>query len=207
MRQLINHLFPLHCLLCDLPSHSESAICNVCYKALPQYKNNHDHLIALFDYEEPVSSLIWQLKFQGDLSIAQWFSQQFIEKISDFYHSASLPELIIPVPLHHERLKERGFNQAVEIAKPIAKHFHIPIDTKTCVRIKNTVAQSSLSARERRRNIKNAFGLSWPINAKRIAIIDDVITTGGTTHEIIQLLTLSGVQSVDLWVCARARAD
>lgn len=204
MRRLTNILFPLQCLLCDLSSCNERAVCDACYNALPQHKNNDDHLIALFDYEEPISSLIWKLKFQGDLSIAHWFSQLFIEKISNSYSAASLPDLIIPVPLHHDRLKQRGFNQAVEIAKPIAKHFHIPIDIKTCIRIKNTVAQSSLSARERRHNIKNAFALSWPVTAKKIAIMDDVITTGGTTNEIVELLSLHGVMTIDLWACARA---
>lgn len=160
------------------------------------------HITALFQYTEPISTLIWRLKFQGNLAIANWFSQCWIEYLKKCaYHT--LPEIILPVPLHHTRLQERGFNQALEIAKPIGKYFSIPIDVRTCIRIKNTKAQSLLAGDQRKNNIKNAFGLSYSVNAKYVAILDDVYTTGSTVSEISHLLKKSGVEKIDIWCCAK----
>lgn len=162
------------------------------------------HITALFHYTEPISTLIWRLKFQGNLAIAHWFSQCWMDCLKTRAHH-TLPEIILPVPLHHARLKERGFNQALEIAKPIGQYFSIPVDTRTCVRIKNTRAQSSLTGDQRKNNIKNAFGLSYSINAKHIAIVDDVYTTGSTVSEISNLLKKSGVEKIEAWCCARTQ--
>lgn len=160
-----------------------------------------DHVQALFEYEPPISSLIHQLKFSGNLLIARFLATQWIDHLKNTIR----PDLILPVPLHHTRLSERGFNQALEIAKPIGKHFQIPIDTRSCIRIKNTQAQSSLPASKRKHNLKNAFGLSHAISAKHIAILDDVMTTGNTASEIALLLRKIGVEKIDVWCCARAR--
>lgn len=160
-----------------------------------------DNTYALFNYAPPISSLIAKLKFQGDLSVAKLFSQYWIDY---FLNKKSLPELIIPVPLHHKRLKERGFNQALEIAKPIGNYFKIPVDTKSCVRIKNTQAQSSLTAKKRINNVSNAFKLDYSISVKHVAILDDVMTTGNTVSEMGYLLKEAGIGRVDVWCCARA---
>ncbi|EKD77068.1 MAG: ComF family protein [uncultured bacterium] len=203
---LLQPFFPSRCLLCDFISDNKKLICQSCFDTLPSYHNsfsNEENIIALFDYQHPISTLIWKLKFRGDLSIAHFFSQCWIEKINSHYANNPFPEFIMPVPLHPARLKERGFNQALEIAKPIGKYFSIPIDTRTCIRIKNTKAQSLLAGDQRKNNIKNAFGLSYSINAKHIAIIDDVYTTGSTVLEISALLKKSGVEKIEVWCCAR----
>lgn len=210
LKQFSQSLFPNHCLLCDLDC-DEKFICKNCFDTLPIYEKNKtilnppsiDHVFTLFHYVTPISSLIWKLKFQGDLSIAQLFAQYWINYFKNDVTPNALPDLIMPVPLHYARLKERGFNQALEIAKPIGQYFHIPIDTRTCIKIKNTRAQSSLSAEKRKHNLKNAFGLSYSVDAKHIAIVDDVMTTGNTVSEIAQLLKKVGVEKVDVWCCAR----
>jgi ComF family protein len=113
------------------------------------------------------------------------------------------PEWIIPVPLHAERLRERGYNQALEIARPIAKKLQIPLQTRYCTRILPTLAQASMTAEERRRNMKNAFAVEELFQARHVAIVDDVLTTGSTVSEFARMLKKSGVARVDVWCCAR----
>ncbi len=115
-----------------------------------------------------------------------------------------LPELIIPVPLHHARYRSRGFNQAIEISRPLSATLKIPMDNHAVKRIINTSSQSELHAKERHKNIRGAFQVKKAINAKHIAIIDDVITTGSTVTELAKVLKRAGVKRVDVWSFARA---
>lgn len=229
LKKFAHIVFPHRCLLCEL--NGEKLICNNCFETLPQFKSSckqcglmsdsgndkticgqciansppFENTFSLFEYAAPISSLIWQLKFHGNLSIAQLFAHYWIDFIPQFYAANSLPDLIVPVPLHHARLKERGFNQALEITKPIGKYFHIPVDTRSCIRIKHTQPQSSLIASKRKNNLKNAFGLSYPVTVKHIAILDDVMTTGNTVTEVAHLFKKVGVEKIDIWCCARTR--
>lgn len=225
-KQALHTLFSTRCLLCQLSCQQEKYFCDTCASLLPTYQsgcthcgitlNNHrendlcgkclaspppfDHVTALFEYAEPVSSFIHQLKFQSNLMIARWLAITWIDFLKN---QPVLPDCIVPVPLHHTRLSERGFNQSLEIAKPIGHYFHIAIDAKSCIRIKNTRAQSSLSAAKRKNNVKNAFGLSRTISAKHVVILDDVMTTGNTVSEIAHLLRKVGVEKIEVWCCAR----
>lgn len=200
MRHLLPLFWPTPCLLCDLPTENTRVMCDDCDKTLPRIKNMHPHDISLFIYEPPISNLITQFKFHGNLTIARFFAHCFCAEINT--HTA-LPECIIPVPLHQNRLKTRGFNQALELAKPIGKRLRISVDIKTCIRIRDTKAQSSLPALKRKTNVNNAFALSYTPTAKHVAILDDVITTGSTMNAIAVLLKKSGVTRVDRWCCAK----
>lgn len=189
------------CCALPLPAHHSVILCGACLVTPPAF----DVTYALFDYKDPISAFIHKLKFQGDLAMARLFSEYWITFIQAHYTPNTLPDCIIPVPLHPNRLKERGFNQALEIAKPIGKHFNIPVDTRICVRLKNTKAQSTLTAQQRIANTRHAFGLSYTCSAKHVAILDDVMTTGNTTSEISALLKKTGVEKIDIWCCARAQ--
>lgn len=147
--------------------------------------------------------MITGLKFQQKLIYAKLLSELFIQQIQKNYDAESLPELIIPMPLHRNRLQERGFNQAVEIARLIVKKLRIKIDLKSCRRVRATVAQTTLPAAQRKDNIKNAFYIASNLSAKHIAILDDVVTTGYTVTELAQELRKSGVERIDVWCCAR----
>ena len=115
------------------------------------------------------------------------------------------PEVIIPVPLHTGRLRERGFNQALELARPVAARLRIPINIHACARTRGTAAQSDLPAAQRTKNVKGAFELREPLKeVHRVAIIDDVMTTGATVDELARVLIAAGVENVQVWVCARA---
>jgi len=116
-----------------------------------------------------------------------------------------LPDFIIPVPLHASRLRERGYNQALELAKPIAKRFNLPLLSNGCVRNKATLPQSELPAEERFNNIKDGFTVQRNCAAKHVAIVDDVMTTGSTVNVLAKALKEAGVQTVDVWICARAQ--
>ena len=224
-------LWPTCCVLCHNLTQNDLAICDACKKELPwnikacfqcgvsmEHLNSHSthcgaciakhppfsKTIGLFTYQKPITQLITQLKFHQQLKHAQLLGGLLAHEILNKHPNRSLPDCIIPIPLHPKRLKERGYNQAVEIAKPISSLLNIPLDYKHCIRIKNTAAQSSLSAKDRRKNMNRAFALQAPLPYKHVAIVDDVITTGHTTTEFSRLLRKSGVEEIELWCCARA---
>ena len=191
-----------HCVRCALPlpitqANQEMLICGQCQKISPYYTTSLiPHL-----YASPLRELIGQLKFHGNLSYSPLLAQSFIHSLKDRKHN--LPECIIPVPLHKQRLHERGFNQALELARIIAKQLQIPLDYALCQRNKATPFQSGLSAKQRKQNLKNAFSLSKNHHYKHIAIFDDVVTTGTTVNELAKQLKKSGVEIIEVWAIAR----
>jgi len=172
-------------------------LCGHCLSKSPAF----DETYAPYLHQATIRHLIATLKFNRQYKNARvlaYLLATFIRK------TAEIPDLIIPVPLHTQRYKERGFNQSTEIAKTIAKRLNIPIDTESCIRQRNTLHQIDLAAKERRKNIKNAFAVIKQIDAQHIAILDDVMTTGSTVNELAKVLKKAGVTRVDVWVCARA---
>ncbi|EKD71968.1 MAG: competence protein F [uncultured bacterium] len=191
------------CFKCAQPifsANNEALICGFCLKNPPPF----DATFALFSYEKPIVGVIKKLKFHGELSHAKALGELFLQRIlDDWYREKPLPELIIPIPLHPKRLRERGFNQALEIARPIAKKLQIPIDLWETKRIKHTLAQSSLEADLRHENMKNAFEIRGNFRGKHVAVIDDVITTGSTISEFCRTLQAHGLVKIDVWCVAR----
>jgi ComF family protein len=174
--------------------------CGSCLKTPPPF----DATYALFPYFPPIIGLIRQLKFKHQLTHAKALAELLLQQIkTDWYKHKPLPDLLIPVPLHPYRLRERGFNQAIEIAKPIAKALDIPLDLHGMQRIKPTAVQSSLPAKERGRNMANAFALNRDYSALSVCLIDDVITTGHTISACARLLKQNGAKHIDVWCCAR----
>ena len=116
-----------------------------------------------------------------------------------------MPQLIVPVPLHRARLRQRGYNQALELARPLAHALRLPLRHDLLHRIRSTHAQTELGAIARRRNVRDAFhvpsGAALPAH---VALLDDVMTTGATLAECARVLRRAGVQRVDLWALARA---
>lgn len=114
------------------------------------------------------------------------------------------PDLILPMPLHHNRLKARGFNQAVEIAKPLAKALKLPIGLKGISRSKETLVQSSLTKEARKQNVKNAFEVTGHFSNLHLAVVDDVMTTGHTMRAFCQALKEKGAAQIEVWCLARS---
>lgn len=181
-------------------SPSQPLICGYCQKDKPAFDLTH----ALFPYEPPISQFITRLKFQGKLQYAKTLSELMTLRIqTTWYNNKPLPDLIIPIPLHKERLQQRGFNQTTEIARPIARALKIPIDNQLVKRIKPTLAQSGLTRDARVKNIAHAFAINKDLSGKTIALLDDVITTGNTVRECAKLLKKHGATRIDVWCLAR----
>ncbi len=193
------------CRICAQPllHHDDNVICGECIKCQPAYQRT----LALCHYESPLPYFIQQLKFNKKLLYARLLSELMVSRIRHYYHETSLPEYIVPVPLHAKRIRERGFNQALEIAKPIAKQLQIPLLTHHVKRIRHTQAQAELPANQRRKNLRNAFAIKKPIQAKHVAIIDDVVTTGNTVCELAITLKRADIENIDVWCCARTHID
>ncbi len=218
-------LFPPTCLLCGDAGWQGRDLCLACDRALPlntpacprcgrlltyesetacgqcqQDPPEFDSTFALFRYQEPVRHLIHNLKYHARYACARLLGEMLAEALCSLDEG---PELIIPVPLHPSRYRERGYNQALEIARPIARRLQIPLDYSSCIRSLATQPQTQLSNEERLRNVKKAFAVARPIRAKHVAILDDVVTTGATVNELAKVLRKAGVRRIDIWACAR----
>lgn len=192
------------CYQCGLPleNRQEASLCGQCQHASPPI----DYLMSSLQYAYPVNYLLSQLKFKRDLTQAKIFSHIMLTTLQKHYsgQTMALPDIIIPIPLHKKRCRQRGFNQALEIAKPIAKKLNIPLSTNTVQRVKYTQAQSLLSAVKRRKNLHRSFTINKRMTAEHIVLVDDVVTTGTTVYELATLLKQSGVKKVGVWAVARA---
>jgi ComF family protein len=172
-------------------------LCGRCLKNSPHFDDTH----APYLYQDTIRYLITQLKFGQQYKNARLLGNLLAEHLSK---TAEKPECIIPMPLHRNRYRQRGFNQSIEIAGHIAKQLQIPIDFYSCIRNRDTTQQSNLPAKQRLKNIRHAFTLTKPLNLKHVAIVDDVLTTGATASALALAIKQSGVSRVDVWVCARA---
>ena len=192
----------IFCRRCALPlSASESSVCAGCASAPPPFRR----AVAAFRYVEPLDTLIQQLKYQRDLAVASTLGRLLAIRIAE-HEDAEGPECILPVPLHRRRLRARGFNQSLEIAKTLAVDTGIPLKRFGVRRTRDTPIQSrAKSVRARRSNVRDAFGASPRLSRlRRVAIVDDVVTTGATAAELARCVLARGVESVDLWCVARA---
>jgi ComF family protein len=172
-------------------------LCGRCIARPPAFDRVH----APFLHQEGMRHLITGLKFGSRHAHARLLGQLLAEHVG---RNAVMPDCILPVPLHRARYRERGFNQAIEIARLIASETGIPLDLYSCRRRRDTPHQAGLTAKQRQKNIKNAFELARPLPYRHVALLDDVMTTGSTAHEMALLLKRHGVERVDVWVCARA---
>lgn len=190
------------CEICALTMarNSQSRICGQCISQ----KTYVDYSINLFHYVTPVDYLIGQMKFQQQLSAAAVLADLLKNCIDRNNLKNGLPDALLPVPLYKKRLVDRGFNQSLEIAKPLAKSHNIPILLNVVARSKETQAQTHLNKHERKKNVLGCFTLTDKPLHSHIVIVDDVVTTGATTNELAKLLKKSGVEKVGVWSLARA---
>ncbi len=189
------------CWQCAQPLSGGQTHCGVCQKTPPPF----DRLFVALDYVSPIDGLILGGKFSQRLANLSLLAELFL--MHWHKQSASLPEVIIPVPLHAQRLRERGYNQALEVARLISRALNIPIDFQSVKRVKTTLAQASLPANCRRGNVQDAFALTRAINYSSVAIVDDVITTGNTLYAMSKLLLDANVKQIDVYCVARAALD
>lgn len=218
------------CLLCNALNGGELGLCQLCEKDLPWPTGGHCPQCALpngdilsrqhcgrclqnppyfsttsicFYYAFPIDAVIQAYKYQHRLALANFFADLFLQQLSKQPLQLPKVDLIMPMPMHADRIKERGFNQALEIARIIATHLAIPLDYTSCIRIKNNPPQASLALKDRVKNMRDVFDCQQILAGKTVAIVDDVMTTGASMNALAKTLKKAGADSVICWVIAR----
>lgn len=173
--------------------------CGECIAVSPVFTQT----VACFQYDTPIDKAIHLLKYRHKLYFATLFSYQLAKKIKETYPPNMLPSLLIPVPMHHSKLKRRGFNQAQLISQKISRQLSIENNPTILQKVIATPPQTGLSKVERVRNLRNAFHLSDSVVGLHIALVDDVVTTRATIEILGKLLVDAGAKRVDVWCIAR----
>ncbi len=165
-----------------------------------------DATLAGADYRAPLDQLVLQLKFGGKLALAPWFAEVLRDAVLD-QRGFLLPQVLCPVPLGPQRLAERGFNQALEMARPLARHLGIELCERLALRARDTRAQSGVAPDQRRRNIRGAFAVAPELlpalRGRHVGVVDDVMTSGHTLGELAATLKRCGAARVSNFVFAR----
>jgi len=184
------------CPRCALPLEA-GADCTRCLAEAPPFARAH----AAFRYEFPVDRLLPRFKFHDDLAAGALLATLLQWSLDPAEH----PQALLPVPLHRSRLRARGYDQALELAKSLSRETGLPLLASRLRRVRRTQAQTELGASARRRNVAGAFALATgPPLPAHVALVDDVLTTGATAGECAHLLLDAGVERVDLWTVASA---
>ena len=187
------------CPVCALPYENTaiSGVCGRCQRHPPAFHS----AVCLFHYAPPVDHFIRSIKFHHDLGLARLLGRRLAVQLRDIgWH----PEVILPVPLHPARLRTRGFNQALELARPAADWLNLKPDIDGVERVRDTPSQTALTLKDRRKNLRGAFHASRDYAGKSVAIVDDVMTTGHTVENLARSLLQAGAREIRVWVIARA---
>lgn len=219
---IVQIMLPQNCLLCgnhcgadalcdgcrdDLPYHT-AACCPVCAMPSPnaeicgsctRHPPHFDATTSVFSYAFPIDALLQGLKYGDRLTIAG-LAAKFLAR-----HTGEnpLPDLLVPMPMHPARLRQRGFNQAAEIARAVARENGVPLTLDAVARIRETEPQASLPLARRKRNMRKAFTCTGNMSGKRVALLDDVMTSGASLDELAKTLKKAGASRVECWVVAR----
>jgi ComF family protein len=182
------------CPICALPTPT-GGVCGACLRQEPPF----DHAFAAFSYDFPLDKLVQALKFHEHLVLVNLLADALIKRVN------SSPDRLIALPLHPVRLRERGFNQSLLLARRISKRLDIPLLAHVCERVRNTPPQSALPWKERGKNMRQAFicKSEADVRDKHIAIVDDVMTTGASIGELARILKQAGAREVSALVVAR----
>ncbi len=190
------------CTACALPLSASGLICGECLRRPPSF----DHVVVPWRFAFPVDSLISRFKHQSRWPLGRLLAQQLARHLHHaFDEGLPRPDALLPVPLAHKRLRQRGFNQAQMLADWLSPALKIPVEKKLLQRVQDTQSQQQLDAASRRRNLRQAFALSsghdWA--GRHVAIVDDVLTTGATVEALARLMKRAGAARVDVYCLAR----
>lgn len=217
MRDLLGRLFGGSCYLCR--GAAASILCDDCDADLPRlggelcprcaldaprgelcgrclaHPPHYDATVAALAYAFPADALVHALKFRGELALSSLLGKLLADRIAP-----ANVDRVVAVPLTPARLRERGYNQSVEIARHVMP---AKLDLEICVRTRDAPPQMGLPLDERRRNVRGAFECTRPLLGERIAVVDDVMTTGATLDEVAKVLKAAGASSVQNWIVTR----
>lgn len=191
------------CARCARPLPAPASACGLCLRRPPPQAGT----VAAFLYEAPLDRLLPRLKFHQDLAAGRSLALAMAPAFAPTLADAPPPEALLPLPLHRSRLRRRGFDQTLELARPLARALDLPLRPDLLRRQRATAPQSRLDAAARRRNLRDAFSVVPPRRGRalpaHVVLFDDVMTTGATVQSAAQALLRAGVARVDVWVCAR----
>ncbi|HYA38806.1 MAG TPA: ComF family protein [Candidatus Methylomirabilis sp.] len=186
------------CAANDAVREIDDAVCGECQKHPPAFVDTQ----AAFRYATPLDKLIQDLKYHGRLDLSRVLGGYLARHLLSL--TGPRPDLIVPVPLHPSRLRSRGYNQSLEIARFVARALELPIDVKNTRRIRATAPQTELPRERRRKNVRGAFQAGDAFSGCSVAVVDDVMTSGHTVQALAQSLLEAGAREVRVWVVARA---
>ncbi|WP_237218189.1 ComF family protein [Rugosibacter aromaticivorans] len=181
------------CPQCALPTPNAEP-CGACLKQAPYF----DATTAIWQYDFPLDRMIQSLKYSRRLASADFFGAELAML------PGTPPDFILPVPLSAQRLAQRGFNQSIEVARPLARQLSVPLELKHIHRHRDTTPQATLPWKERAKNIRHAFECRLDLTGKTVLVVDDVMTTGATLNELARTLKAHGAVRVENRVLARA---
>jgi ComF family protein len=182
------------CPVCATPTPNAS-LCGRCISRPPRY----DHVVSALDYATPADYLVAQLKYSRNMAAARALASTLASRLD----SEPCPDIVMPMPIADSRLRERGFNQATEIARHACSPFGLRISHGIAQRISAGVSQTALPWSDRARNVRGVFRCQADLSGKTVAVVDDVITTGATLNELATVLKRAGAARVVGWIVAR----
>lgn len=201
------------CPRCASPAGDGRNPCGRCQRKPPAFHA----ALAPFFYRAPLDRLIVDLKFHHGLHLSRTLGRLLARELKAVMNASPAlffsaggegsergPEVIVPIPLHPTRLRERGYNQALEIAREVGALLSLPVDFRSLVRTRATAAQTELPLAEREKNVRGAFACPHPLGWRHVVLLDDVMTTGATVNAAAQALIHAGVERVSVWAVARA---
>jgi ComF family protein len=182
------------CERCAVPL-PMAGVCGRCQRHAPAF----DAALASFEYRFPIDRVIHRFKYSADLAMGRWLSLRLLDRV----RVEPLPDLIVAPPLTAARLRERGFNQAVEIAKVVGRKLRVPCVLAGLAKVRETAPQPGLGRAQRRANLRHAFRCDLALDGERVALVDDVMTTGATADALARVLKAAGAATVSVWAVAR----
>lgn len=190
------------CVVCaePLPGVSAARVCGACLADPPPFCSS----FVPFRYGYPLDHLVQGLKFRNELVCGRVLGELFARCL--LARPEPLPEAIVPVPLAPRRYRQRGYNQASELALAVRRVTGVAVNSAVAVRRRETVEQAGLDRKARRRNVRDVFAVVTPLRARHVAILDDVVTTGSTVRELAQVLRRAGAEQIAVWAVARTQA-
>ena len=196
-QQLPRNLHPCNRCALPLPAGSNSNLCGGCTKRAPLFQR----IYAPYLYQPPVDHLIQSFKFRQQLCNGRLLGKLLANHLLDQGYTP--PQVVVPVPLHKEQLRERSFNQSAELARQLARELKLDWSTRLLHKVRPTRPQHGLNQKHRKMNLRHCFRFDNQRDLTHVAIVDDVVTTGSTASEIARTLLRQGVEHVQIWALAR----
>lgn len=183
-----------HCPVCALPTPA-GEMCGHCLSHRPRFV----HTTAVFGYAFPIDKLIQRMKYGEQLALTHAFAKKLAQRVD----RKTLPDYVIAMPLHPAKLHARGFNQSLLLASGMADALDLALLNHVCHRVRDTPPQSALPWKKRKDNVHNAFRCDMDLSGKRVALVDDVLTTGASLNALAEAIQKCGASEIHTWVVAR----